>query len=333
MVGQAVTQAVGFSGLRPFNPSRDLGQVALLLEQAFREDLGAMHFWSRVPILRDVGAHLWAASFAPVSPDSLLGFVWQEGRQIIGNVTLTPDESRRRHWLISNVAVDENYRRRGIARQMMLGAIQEAQDRGALWIILNVRPYNIGAIRLYEELGFQAIDTEQTYIRKRPMPPPRTSISLRRIQGQEHYAALELARAGMSERLSMFRPLRPYEFGLNIEDRAAERITDFFIGQSTQRWGYFQEDELRAVVTVRGQRIGTPHSFDIRVHPKSRGQLEHDLLAFALNRLARFPQRDLRTHLLTSHTVLVEELALQGFIQGTGLMLMAKQMETRDGDR
>ncbi len=334
MVGQAVTQSsTGFRGLRPFSPSRDLSRVALLLEQAFREDLGVMHYWSRIPILREVGAQLWAASFAPVSPDLLLGYVWEEDGRIIGNVTLTPDESRRRHWLISNVAVDENYRRRGIARQMMLAAIQEARDRGALWLILNVRPYNIGAIRLYEELGFQGIDTEQSYIRKRPMPAPRTSLTLRRLQGSEHYSALEVARAGMSERLRMFRPLRPFEFGLNIEDRAAERITDFFIAQSTERWGYFQKEEMRAVVTLRGQRIGTPHSFDIRVHPTARGTLEHELLAFALTRLARFPQRDMRTRLLNSHTELVQALAQEGFIQGTGLMLMAKEMETSDGDR
>ncbi len=131
----------------------------------------------------------------------------------------------------------------------------------------------------------------------------------------------------------MFRPLRPYEFGLNIEDRAAERITDFFIGQSTERWGYFKQDEIRAVVTLHAQRVGTPHSFDIRVHPDERGELEHDLLAFTLTRLDRFPHRDMRTKLLTSHTELVQALAREGFIQGNGLTLMAKDMETSDGDR
>ncbi|MGE5138885.1 MAG: GNAT family N-acetyltransferase, partial [Rudaea sp.] len=153
MGAQAVSQSnMSFRGIRPFNPSKDMGGVALLLEQAFKEDAGFLHVWSRVPVLRELGAQLWAASFAPASPDSLAGFVWQEGHRIIGNVTLTPDESRRRHWMISNVAVEESYRRHGIARELMIAAIEEAVRRGATWLVLNVRPQNSGAIRLYEQL-------------------------------------------------------------------------------------------------------------------------------------------------------------------------------------
>src|SRR5919199_796006 len=152
MVGQAIQKSVsGFRGVRPFNATRDMRGVELLLEQAFREDLGFLHGWSRVPVLRDIGSFLMAASLAPNFPDTLLGFVYEEDGHIIGNINLTPDESRNRHWMISNVAVDEKFRRRGIARQLMQAALQEAGRRGARWVILNVRPHNTGAIRLYEQ--------------------------------------------------------------------------------------------------------------------------------------------------------------------------------------
>ncbi|MGB8644642.1 MAG: GNAT family N-acetyltransferase [Anaerolineae bacterium] len=327
MVSQAISQAnSSFSGLRPFNSSRDLGAVALLLEEAFREDLGPMHFWSRIPGLRQVGAQLWAASFAPLPTDLLLGVVWEEDRRIIGNVTLTLDESRRRHWLISNVAVAENYRRRGIARQMMEAAIQEAIARGAIWVILNVRPYNTGAVQLYNELGFRAVDTEMGYIRRRPARIQHTTLPLRRLKGDEHSAMLDIARAGMSDQLKLFRPLRPSEFAPNLEDRIAEHVTDFFIAQTTERWGFFRDGSLCAAVTLRGQHVGTPHSFDVRIHPEARGLFEDELLTFTLSRLARFPRRDLRTRVLTSNTALVEALGQSGFVQTRGLMLMAKQV-------
>ncbi len=327
MVAETVRQSSpNLRGLRPFNSARDLIGVALLLEQAFREDLGFMHLWSRVPLLRELGAQLWAASFTPGMPDLLLGFVWEEDQRIIGNVTLTPDESRHRHWLISNVAVDEKFRRRGIAREMMQAAIAEAKARGATWLILNVRPYNTGAIQLYEQLGFERIDTEMGYLRKRATPPQVRPLALRRLKTSEYRDTFELARAGMSDRLKIFRPLRASDFALNVEDRLAEHVVDFAIGQATERWGYFESGHLRATVQLRAQRIGSPHALDIRVAPEARGPLEDGLVAFALSRFGRFPRRDISARVLTSHTELVEALGRNGFIPTRGLMLMAMEL-------
>ena len=112
MVAETVHQpASDTRGLRPFNPARDLGGVARLLEHAFREDLTYLHLWSRVPVLRSISAYLWAASFAPAMPDSLLGFVWEEDRRIVGNVTLTPDEGPRERHVLANSPLHPNRER------------------------------------------------------------------------------------------------------------------------------------------------------------------------------------------------------------------------------
>lgn len=327
MVAETVHQsASGARGLRPFNPARDLGGVARLLENAFREDLTYLQFWSRVPVLRNITAYLWAASFAPAMPDSLLGFVWEEERRIVGNVTLTPDEGRRRYWLISNVAVDEKFRRRGIARQMMEAAISEARQRGAGWLILNVRPHNTGAIDLYYALGFETIDTEMGYVRKRQAPPKSPPFSLRRLSPEEYREAYELARAGMSERLRLLRPPQPADFAIHLEDRLAERVSDLLVGQSSERWGYFDGGTLRAAALLRAQRIGTPHTIDIRVAPSARGHLEEGLVAFALTRLAQFPRRDITVRAFMSHRELIGAFGREGFVPTRGLMLMAKEL-------
>jgi ribosomal protein S18 acetylase RimI-like enzyme len=325
MVAQTVRQGTeSFRGVRPLNPARDLRQVALLLEEAFRHDLGALHAWSRVPLLREIGATLISTAFMPVPTESLRGFVYEENGRIVGNVTLTLDDSRERRWMISNVAVAEKYQRRGIARQLMLAALDEARSRNAQWIILNVRPWNEPAIRLYEGLGFETIDTESQYLRTRTRTLEHQALPIRRLRDNELRAAFELARLGMNDKLRMFRPPALSEFGVRLEDRFAERALDFFILQSTERYGYFYNCVLTATVFLHAQRLGSPHRMDIRVHPDARGPIESGLVAAGLERLNEFARRDIETRVLASHEPLVHALADAGFIPIRGLTLMAK---------
>lgn len=325
MVAQTVhSSTVTFRGVRPLNPARDLRQVALLLEEAFRQDLGALHSWSRIPILREIGAALMSTAFMPVPTESLRGFVYEENGHIIGNVTLTLDDSRERRWMISNVAVAEKYRRRGMARQMMEAALDEARSRNAQWVILNVRPWNEGAIHLYEALGFEQVDTETQYVRTRAWDVSGNVAAIRPLRSNELRAAFELARAGMSDKLRMFRPPALSDYGVRLEDRLAEGALDFFILQSTERYGYFENDELLGTVALHAQRVGSPHRIDLRVLPRARGRIEQGLLAAALRRLGEFPMRDIETRVLTSHQELVHALVDTGFVPTRGLTLMAK---------
>lgn len=324
MVAQTVQQGTqSFRGVRPLNPARDLRRVALLLEEAFRSDLGALHAWSRVPVLREVGAALISTAFMPVPTENLRGFVYEENGRILGNVTLTLDDSRERRWMISNVAVAEKYQRRGIARQLMLAALDEARARGAAWLILNVRPWNEGAVRLYTGLGFETVDTETQYVRTRARGVVQAPVPLRRLRTSELRSAYELARAAMNEQLRMFRPPALSDFGVRFEDRLAEQALDFFVIQSTERYGYFVDDALTATVVLHAQRVGTPHKLEIRVLPQARGPIEGGLVSAALQRLGKFAPRDIETRALASHPELVNALADAGFVPTRGLTLMA----------
>jgi ribosomal protein S18 acetylase RimI-like enzyme len=325
MVAQIVRQgAESFSGVRPLNAARDLPQVALLLEEAFRDDLGAMHMWARVPLLRNLGAVLAATAFMPVPTESLRGFVYEEHGHIVGNVTLTLDDSRTGRWMISNVAVAEKYRRRGLARQMMQAAIDEARAHNARWLILNVRPWNTAALRLYETLGFQVADTEMQYIRTHARAFNTAPLPVRRLRDNEYRAAYQLAQDSLGDLLRTFRPPLQSDFAVRLEDRLAERMLDLFIFQATERWGYFPEGKLTALITLHAQKLGTPHKMDIRVLPHARGSMEAGLVAAALARLAQFPERDIQTRALTGHTELVNALADAGFVPTRGLTLMYK---------
>ncbi len=55
---------------------------------------------------------------------------------------------------ISNVAVADTYRRRGIAADLLTALMEAGRERGIQSYTLEVRSHNSAAIRLYEKLGF-----------------------------------------------------------------------------------------------------------------------------------------------------------------------------------
>jgi ribosomal-protein-alanine N-acetyltransferase len=66
-------------------------------------------------------------------------------------------------WHVMNVAVDEPYRRRGVARLMLETMLRETDVDGTRGHTLEVRVSNTGAIRLYESLGFRPAGMRRGY--------------------------------------------------------------------------------------------------------------------------------------------------------------------------
>jgi ribosomal-protein-alanine N-acetyltransferase len=62
-----------------------------------------------------------------------------------------------------NVCVREEFRNRGFGRALLQHLLQAAAGAGAAIVFLEVRPANIGAIRLYESLGFRQIGIRRGY--------------------------------------------------------------------------------------------------------------------------------------------------------------------------
>jgi ribosomal-protein-alanine N-acetyltransferase len=58
-------------------------------------------------------------------------------------------------WHVMNVAVDPDYRRRGIATTLLARLFERTADDERRGYTLEVRVSNAGAIRLYEQLGFE----------------------------------------------------------------------------------------------------------------------------------------------------------------------------------
>lgn len=351
MVAHAIRTNANSRGARPFEP-RDLAAVARLLEEAFRSE----HTFplSNTPLLREVGIALWTMSYAPVFPENISGFVWVEEGKIVGNVTISQDEGRPDRYLISNVAVKREYRNQGIARALMQTAIERLRARGGQWVLLNVRPNNPIAVKLYRDLGFYEVETRGEWTAslsplslRLPLSPSRDAQFstrgggrskiprfpagglgdggevLRPVRTSDRRAISHLLRSATPQNVNQFRSSRLAEFDPNWEDLFTEMLSDLLVGQTTHRWVVERSDHLAAVIMIRGHRILSPHRIAIQVHPDDRGRMENDLVEFALRDLMRMPKRDIRAAGTSTHPELIAALEQHGFGFANGLMLMA----------
>ncbi|MEZ0396589.1 MAG: GNAT family N-acetyltransferase [Anaerolineales bacterium] len=144
--------------LRPLNILRDLPAVADLVETCFAATLDS-DGRRYIQQMRKAGSDnvflRWAMTAVETVSMPLSGYVWEENGEIIGNVSLIPYRGGgKRIYLIANVAVRPDYRRRGIGRALTVAAMHHARQKRADEIWLHVREDNPGAIALYLSLGF-----------------------------------------------------------------------------------------------------------------------------------------------------------------------------------
>ena len=60
----------------------------------------------------------------------------------------------------TKMAVDQDFRRKGIAEAISYASFRKAKDLGAKTIVLYSNRKNAGAIKLYEKLGFRHVEVE-----------------------------------------------------------------------------------------------------------------------------------------------------------------------------
>ena len=154
--------------VRPFDMRRDLSRVADLVELCFADSLdrdGQRYLEQMRSAARNPSYLQWAGLVAERASMPLSGYVWEENGQLAGNLTLIPYYSiGRRYYLIANVAVHPDFRRRGIASSLTSRAIIHARQRSAQSIWLHARQENDGAIDLYHSAGFDERTRRTTWL-------------------------------------------------------------------------------------------------------------------------------------------------------------------------
>ncbi|MHA1592352.1 MAG: GNAT family N-acetyltransferase, partial [Candidatus Heimdallarchaeaceae archaeon] len=146
--------------MREWDFEKDHENVIKLLGIVFEKELESKglnvkvvfdEFKAILPLMKFLGI------FSKNFKHTLDGFVFEnkEG-EIVASVNISYSLF---YWEVAMVATNPDYRRRGLARQLVTASINHAKELGAKLIVLEVLDINEPAYKLYRNLGFVHYDS------------------------------------------------------------------------------------------------------------------------------------------------------------------------------
>jgi len=181
--------------LRPFDLRKDTRAVADLVEMCFADTLDAdgRRYLNHLRMnASNTGLLRWTALTAGLASAPLSGYVWEQDSKIIGNASLIPYfVGGKRFFLIANVAVHPEYRRRGIARKLTESLIQRAQAHGAPQVWLHVRDDNQAAYNLYHSQNFVEQTRRTTWLSQNQVVSENPPAGIRFMQLRRNHWSLQ----------------------------------------------------------------------------------------------------------------------------------------------
>lgn len=318
-------------GVRPLDLRRDVGPVSSLLEMVFHQHIGRAGRQALAPSL-SWGWPLWGRG------RSVPGFVYVLDDKIVGNVSLLQGSTDGRY-LVANVAVHPDYRRRGIARKMMTQVLSYVQDRQGAAIVLQVEENNEGAVDLYRSLSFEKIGTaviwHLSHYHIRPIAAPQPinnrkpdqydGFRVTSLKSDDWEAAYELDRSTFPPDMQWPEPVTRTAYKPTVW----KKVSQFFNGQQQEVWAAKStENEVVGLAAIESS-WGRPHVLRMRLHPGWASQLARPLLGKLLRRLRYHSRRPILIDQLKEDTVLHPLLREAGFQQRRTLTTMIHRLPAK----
>lgn len=93
--------------------------------------------------------------FNPTLKAVMRGYIWEVDGQAVGLVNASPMGLDSQTWVIGNVAVLPEHRRKGIAQRLIQATVDLARQHHIKNVVLEVIADNLPAVKLYENKGFE----------------------------------------------------------------------------------------------------------------------------------------------------------------------------------
>lgn len=135
--------------------------------------------------------------------DLFRGFLWEEDGQI-GAVVIAQRQGSANTWMIGTVGVLPEFRRRGLARELLTKTLDDIRQRGGTHVVLGVIDKNVPAYSLYRSLGFDHYGSQPEFT----LEPQANLESCSRPDG---FGESELARFDWQKRFDLSRRITPPE--------------------------------------------------------------------------------------------------------------------------
>ncbi|MEM9777315.1 MAG: N-acetyltransferase [Chloroflexota bacterium] len=275
------------SNVRPMVIRRDAKQVIGLLELVFKQHIrGSGH--------HAISAGFSLQDFLSGKSQTVPGFVYTINHRIVGNVSIL--ESRRKgRYLVANVAVHPDYRRRGIARAMMNEVVEYIKSRGGRQVVLQVEHNNESAINLYKKLNFKAMGTLNDwrmnwYALK--TVATRLPVNSRKPDHYDQFKIRPLRSHDAQDALTL--DYFVYDRSLNWPDAPTQNyyksdtasfVRRFLSGISNEIWIAESEHKQLVGIGIIENEVGRPYNLKLRIAPDWVQLVERPLMAKLTRRL------------------------------------------------
>jgi ribosomal protein S18 acetylase RimI-like enzyme len=318
------------TGIRPFDPYRDLKAVVDLIGSAFGDKLdpaGQIALEEMRLVARWGGILGWLYWPRWGGLGTAPGFVWVEDERVVGNVSLRR-ASGGGGFLIGNVAVHPDWRGRGIARVLMEAALKEISEREGRWVGLDVRVDNQVARHLYERLGFQDVGRTSYMLRPAGRFQNKNSLpqfSLRSAERRDSAALIALLHAAIPDLQRSLLELREDDYRLGWE-----YVLDRWLEGKREKWWVVGEDGLLCgAVRALHHRGRRPDRLEVLVEPDHRGRFEATLIHQGLVGLRTAHKKLVEIMLAVPTGPLLSALEAVGFRESRVLVQMKLNLARR----
>lgn len=325
--------------MREWDFEKDHEKVIELLDIVFEKELQSKgldvkvifdEFKAMLPLMNFIGI------FSKNFKHTLDGFVFEnEKGEIIASVNISYSLF---YWEVAMVATHPDYRRRGLARQLVTAAINHAKDHGAKMCVLEVLDINEPAYKLYRSLGFVHYDsiTRQKLefskisgINKIDLPQEYEFREFNRKK-RTRQARFDLDLRRTPEEVQTFHPVDKRRYFKPLIIRLLRPIAKILLKIKRFDNLVYYDGKLVADVSVSPSRKkGSTHRIDLMIDPNHSQVLSEPLVAHSLLTLKNNTTEEENTILefRTHETKQLETTRKYGFEDIETMHLLGLKME------
>ncbi len=319
------------NGIRPFDLGTDLRPVAELIADAFSNELDprGKAALREMRIMSHVSGLMKLVNRSTGEFDDLFsGFVWEEEGRIVGNVTVQRADRYGSRWQIANVAVDPEFRGRGISRKLMNVALEHIDAARGQWTVLQVYERNNVARTLYESLEFEEIGamTDLRLATVDEVAPPQNIPGFTAFSSQQSAKLYDLVSTQLNTQAQWWRSVRRTDFQLTLDQAIAEWFWRQMGRSHIYRRAITASRRFEAAIILTAQGWSGEHKLELWTRPQYYGSYEEPLTQWALATLDEYPDFPVVAKLSTEHTVGIKTLVDFGFQPEQTLITLRRRM-------
>ena len=281
--------------MRPLKLKEDYDQLIPFYDQIFEKELLSKgssvqallsEMKAFMPIFRLMG--IFSKNYRHVFD----GFVFEnEQKEIISTVNVGYSGN---YWEIAMVATHPNYRRKGLAKQLIEKSLDHAKQHKAEMCVLEVLEENTPAYQLYVNYGFQHFDTKMKMkcsYDKLPSKEERNFpveyyIQERKRDKKTSKEMFELEQNSTPEKVLEFLPVNRIKYQKPLLMRIIRPFVKLFVNIQAERWNMFHKDKLVGILFLDfGKSKQDCHNIEAIIDSKHEKKITNAAIEFGLKRI------------------------------------------------